>query len=1048
MTSRPARLLLMLASLLVPDASSAQTAHATIRGVVLDQTGAPLRDVQVRVVREDTNEAREARTDASGNFAIAQLPAARYSIEARLTGFTIYRHRVHLSVGEELWLEPELVVTTTAAVTTGGAESRALMARTPAMTTTIDPEQIANLPLDGRNFLELSLLSPGTAPAPEGSAGSVRGEFAFTTNGAREDFNNYILDGVYNVDPKLNTPAVRPPVDGIREFEVATSTYDASFGRNAGGQVNVVSRSGSNMFSGTAYEFLRSGGLDARNHFAPADAEDPQYSRHQLGGSLGGPLRRNRTFFFVDYEYMRLREGITRVTNVPTAGERAGDFSQSIGAAPVDPFTRQPFPGGRIPPAFITPAAAAIVALYPLPNRSTPAANFVSSPVLRDSVHQFDGKLEHSFSASTRVSARISIADRDLLEPFAGPAFAAVPGFGNDVTRRGHNVSAALTAARPRFVNDLRFGYNRVGIGVFPENPGIDNRSVGLRSLATNPRDAGLSLVSVAGYSPLGHEYNNPQESTSNTFQVNDTATLARGSHLLKVGGEWYGVRQSAYRDVQARGFLTFVSQGYTGNALADLLLGLPALTGGAALDNPQHLRASSWSVFVHDDWRATRSLTLSGGLRYDYATPPVDRDDRANLYDVSAGTLVPVGTNGMPRGGFVTDTNNIAPRAGFAWTPDMLGRWVVRGGYGIYFNQGALATSEGLFFNPPYFNLSVFFPAPGLPPLTLADPFPSNFPVALPQSATAYQRDLRTPWIEHWNASVQHQLGTSRGIEVAYVGSRGHDLISARDVNQPPASPTVPNLRPNPLFADITLIESRATSRYNAVQIKYRQRMEHGLSSLASYTFGRSTDDASGFFTSAGDPNFPQNSLDPGAERGRSSFDSRHRLALGLTYHLPFSGSPWLDDWQVHVVATVHSGRPFTVAVHPDIDASNTGRSNLGFGYNDRPDTIGDPELPPDERTEERWFNTGAFSMPAFGSFGTARRNSVEGPGYKNVNLAVVKLVPAGAASLQLRLETFNLFNFTNYDLPDPFLGSPTFGRILSAGPPRRVQLGLRATF
>ena len=1043
-------LILTIVTLLVTIPAAAQTARATIRGVVLDQTGARLPGVQIAVTREETNEGREAASDEQGRFTFAELVAGQYSIEARLTGFSIYRNRAQLAVGQELWLEPQLTVTTTATVTAGEGESRIplLEQNSPAMTTLIDQEQVANLPLDGRNFLELALLSPGTAPAPQGSASSVRGEFAFSTNGGREDFNNYVLDGVYNVDPKLNTSAVRPPVDGIQEFKVATSTYDASFGRNAAGQVNVLSRSGSNAFRGTAYEFLRNGALDSRNFFAPDDTDDPEYSRHQFGGTLGGPLARNRTFFFADYEHTRLREGITRVSNVPTARERNGDFSQSLFPAPVDPLSRQPFPGGQIPSFAINPIGRAIAALYPLPNRDESFANYVSSPTLEDDVHQFDGKIEHNLGGGARLAARYSFSDRGLLEPFAGAAFAAVPGFGNDVARRGQNLGVTLTTASSSYVNDLRFGYTRVSIGVFPDNTAVNNAAVGLPALTTNPRDLGLSLISVTGYSALGHEYNNPQESTSDSFQIRDTATWVTGAHLLKLGGEWYGVKQSAYRDVQARGFLTFASQGYTGNALGDLLLGLPVLTGGADLDNPQNLRAHSWSLFAHDDWKATRKLSISAGVRYDYASPPVDKDDRANLYDAATGTVVPVGTGGMPRGGFEADRNNISPRVGLAWTLDEDAQWVARAGYGTYYNQGALATSEGLFFNPPYFNLGVYFPAPGLPPLTVYDPFPSNFPVFIPQSATAYQRDLQTPWMEHWNVNVQRQIGRSRALEVAYVGSRGHDLISARDGNQPAASPNPVNLRPNPLYADITLIESRARSLYNSAQIKFVQRVEHGLSYLVGYTVGKSTDDASGFFTSTGDPNFPQNSLDPAAEHARSSFDVRHRLSASASWDLPFSGNAWKDGWQLHAVAALESGRPFTVAVHPDIDASNTGRSNLGFGYNDRPNVSGDPTLTGGDRSEERWFNTAAFSMPAFGTFGNTGRNSVEGPGFKNVNLAVVKLLPVGGAQLQLRFETFNLFNTTNFNLPDAFLGSPTFGQILSAGSPRRIQFGVRAVF
>ncbi len=1038
-------LLLLLTLLAEAPSMVAQSHRASVRGRVTDAGGAPLRGADVRATQLGTNDRRTAVTDDAGRFAVPELAVGLYLVEVTATGYRGHTTRAELAVGQELWIDVPLTLSIEQGVEVN-APFVPIDRDSTAMGTLIDRRQIAGLPLDGRNFLELALLSPGTAPAPQGSPSSVRGDFAFSVNGAREDANAYLLDGIYNVDPKLGTSGVRPSVDAIHEFEVLTSTYDSSFGRNAGGQVNVITRSGTNSVDGTAYGFFRNGALDARNHFVPADAEEPDYSRHQFGFSIGGPIARDRAFFFADYEGMRLDEGITRVTNVPTEAERRGDFSQSAFARPVDPFTRQPFPNGQLP--FVHPIGASVAALYPLPNRANPFANHVSSPTLRDDVDQFDGRVDYVRAGGARITGRYSFSDRRLLEPFAGPGFSTVPDFGNDVARRGQNLSLShTTTIGSSVVNDTRFGYNRVSIGVFPENPAVDNRSVGLPSLSANPRDAGMSLISIAGYSPLGHEYNNPQESTSDTFQIADTWTWMRGAHLLKLGGEYYGISQSAYRDVQARGFLTFLQQGYTGNALADLLFGLPALTGGARLDNPQNVRARSWSLFAHDDWRAAPSLTISAGVRYDYVAPPVDRDDRANLYDVSTGQLVPVSTGGMPRGGFEGDRNNIAPRVGLAWTVDSSARTVVRGGYGVYYNQGALATSEGLYFNPPYFNLSVYFPFPGLPPLTIADPFPSNFPIPVPQSATAYQRDLKTPWMEHWNVNVQRQLGATRAIEVAYVGSKGHDLISARDGNQPPASPSPVNLRPNPQFADITLIESRAASNYNALQLKFQQRTSAGLSLLAAYTFAKSTDDASGFFTSAGDANFPQNSQNPEAEHARSAFDVRHRLSMSLAYALPFSANQWVSDWELQGILTLQSGRPFTVAIHPDIDQSNTGRSNLGFGNNDRPNVSGEPAL--DDASADRWFDTAAFSFPPFGSFGNAGRNILDGPGYQNLNLALIKYVRLGGnVRLQLRAETFNVFNRVNLDLPDAFLGSPTFGQVLSAESPRRFQVGVKALF
>jgi outer membrane receptor protein involved in Fe transport len=1051
-----AALLLMLACVAV----GAQEHRASIRGVVLDPSDRALGDVDIHVTNEQTGEARRVKSDGGGRFSVAELPPGVYRVNVEHTGYGPFVARAELAMNQDYWLRVPLQVGSVIQAVDVVAPFVPVDRDMPALHTFIDERQITELPLDGRNFLELALLAPGTAPPPQGSASSGRGDFALNMNGAREDFNGFLLDGVYNVDPKLNTPSVRPPVEAIRQFQVFTSTYDASFGRNGGGQINVITKSGANRFSGSVYEFFRNGALDSRNHFASKQEPAPEYKRHQFGGAIGGPLARNRTFFFADYERTHLREGITRVTNVPTLAERSGDFSQTLFNRPINFLTGQPFPGDQIPSFFQSPAGRAIAALYPAPNRSTPLANYVSSPILRDDVDQGDVRIDQSLSGGSRLTARYSFSDRRLFEPFAGPGFALVPGFGTNVPRRGQNAAVTLThAPTSRLVNDVRLGYNRVAIGVFAENAGVDNAAVGLKAFGSNPRDAGLSVISIAGYSPLGHEYTTPQESTSDTLQLSDIVTLSLGPHLFRVGAEWYGVRQRAYRDVQSRGFLTFANQGYTGNALADVLLGLPVVTGGARLDNPQRLGMQSVSVFVQDDWQPVSSLTLSAGVRYDYASPPVDADDRANLYDPATGQLVRVGTGGMPRGGYVADRNNVAPRAGFAWTIGRDRMNVIRGGFGVYYNQGALATSEGLFFNPPYFNLGVFFPVPGGPQLTLADPFPAGFPIFIPQSATAYQRDLQTPRMEHWNVNLQHQIGQSRALEFAYVGSRGHNLISARDMNQAPASPNRPNLRPQPFFADITLIESRASSEYNALQVRFQQRPATGTSMLLSYTLGKSTDDASGFFTSAGDPNFPQNSLDPGAERARSSFDVRHRFSGAITRPLPFGPgqllgklgiiSRALADTDLEAVMTFQSGRPFTVSLLPDIDNSNTGRSNLGFGNNDRPNVSGSAAL--SSGTESAWFNTNVFSMPPFGTFGNSGRNTQTGPGYRNINVALVKHIRLGTrdrATIDLRAEGFNILDTVNYDLPDAFFGSPTFGRLLSAGSPRRMQFAIKAMF
>ncbi|MGH9943545.1 MAG: carboxypeptidase regulatory-like domain-containing protein [Pyrinomonadaceae bacterium] len=1057
-------LLLSLAVLLIaPVALHAQTHRATVRGTITDPNKAVIPGATVKLVNTETNELRETTSGAEGEYTISSLPPGAYRLEAEAQGFLKYSAPIVLQVNQQLRADASLVIP-------GPETDQQMIVDSPnelkkdsaSISAVIENRQVTGLPLDGRNFLELSLLVPGAYPAAEGSAASVRGDFAFNVNGAREDANYFLLDGVYNVDPKLNTFGVRPPVDAVREFEILTNSYDASFGRNAGAQVNVVLKSGTNDVRGTLYEFHRNGKFDARNYFVPADQPDPKYIRNQFGFSLGGPIVKDRTFLFGDYEGTRTRAGVTRVSNVPTLLERNGDFSQSFGFTGqpiqvINPLTGQPFAGGRIPAEFQSPIGRAIANLYPLPNRNAPFQNFVSSPTSRDRNDHFDVRLDHRLTERGQLAARYSFGDRDFFDPFTGPTFALVPGFGVFVPRRSQNAMLSETHVfSPAFVNEARFAFNRVASRVIPEGRGQSlNRQVGLPELSSNPRDFGLSFITIPGFSPLGDEFNNPQQSVTNTFQFIEAATYSRGAHLFKFGFDFRHVQQNAFRDVQSRGFLTFT--GFTGAPLADLLLGAPSFTGGARVDNYQHLRGESYNLFFNDGYRVTPRLTITYGLRYEYNSPPVDTEDRANVFDSATGSLVPVGTRGIPRAGYEDDRNNFAPRVGVAWTLDAEGRTVLRGGYGVYYDQNALAPGEALFFNAPFFDLRFFFPLQGLP-LTLNDPFPTNFPFRLPSTAVGFQRDLRTPYMQHWNLSVQRELGRGRVVEVAYVGSKGTKLLNARDFNQPRPTAAQPNPRPLPQFDDVNLLESRANSTYHSLQTRLQQRLSRGLSLLASYTYAKSIDDASNFFTSTGDPNFPQDSLNVRAERGRSNFDVRHRFSASYAYDLPFGrGQRFLDDegflttlltgWQTYGVVTLQTGRPFTVALRSDIDQSNTGRSNLGFGANDRPNVVGDPHL--SNRTPERWFNPAAFALPAFGTFGNAGRNTLDGPGFQNVNASLVKNTAlTETINLQLRFETFNLFNRPNFDLPDNFLGSPTFGRILSARDPRHLQFGAKLVF
>jgi hypothetical protein len=1048
-------LFLIVLSLLLPATIAAQTHRASLRGTVYDPNKAAVTGATVTLTSTATGDVRTTTTDSNGQFAIASLPAGEYEVKVEAQAFQTHTEKFELFVNQEQRLDVDLLV--------GGTAYVVELPYTPllkqdsgSLGNVIENRQITGLPLDGRNFYELSLLVPGAVPPAPGSAGSVRGDFAFSVNGAREDANNFLLDGVYNIDPKLNTFGVRPSVEAIREFEMLTSTYDASFGRNPGAQVNVILNSGTNDFHGSVFEFHRNAALDARNFFAPASEPKPKYIRNQFGGALGGPIKRDHTFFFADYEGTRSREGITRITNVPTALERAGNFSQSFFGPTNSPFPGVPFINGIIPDFLINPVGRAIANLYPLPNRNVPFQNFVSSPILRDDNDSFDARVDHHLNSRAELVFRYSFGDRDLFEPFTGPSFSAVPGFGDTVKRRSQNGMGALTLVlTPNLINESRVAFSRVAASVTQE-ASVLNSQVGLPAISPRERDLGLSFITITGFSPLGDEGNNPQNSVTNVYQFLNNSSYVRGNHLFKFGADLRFSQQNAFRDVESRGRLQFSPfLQLTGSALADLLLGFPLLTSVAHVDNPQRIRTESYNFFINDSYRITPRLTLNGGLRYEYNSPPVDADDRANVFDVATRNLVRVGTNGVPRSGFEADKNNFAPRVGFAWTLGEDEKTVLRGGYGVYYDQSPLAPAEALYFNSPFFDNNIFFPIPGLP-LTLNDPFPSSFPFPLPDSALAIQRDLRTGYMQHWNFNVERELWRASVLEVAYVGSKGTKLLTARDINQPQPSVLPPGLpfvlRPDLRFDDIDLLESRANSSYNAMQVRFQQRLTRGFSALASYTWSKSIDDASNFFSSAGDPNFPQNSFNVAAERGRSNFDVAHRLAVSYSYALPFRkydgvAGTLLNGWETYGIVTLQTGRPFTVALLSEIDNSGTGRSILGFGANDRPNLVGNPEL--SNSTTLQWFNTAAFAFPPPGTFGNAGRNILDGPGFQNVNASLLKNTRiTERVNLQFRAEAFNLFNHPNFNLPDNFLGSPTFGRITSARDPRHIQFGLKLLF
>ncbi|MCB9384093.1 MAG: TonB-dependent receptor [Bryobacterales bacterium] len=1032
----------------------AQAVEGSIRGLVSDPSGQVVRNAALTLTDSATGAERTTESGANGAYGFAGLPAGRYRLEISAAGFqSELREDVTVRVAANVREDFRLVIGEERQQVTVTAQAPLLEQESAAVGAVIPNNYVVNLPLDGRNWMELALLVAGTTPAAAGSPGTERGRFAFQAAGARESANSFVYDGVYAIDPTLNSFTFTPPVDAIEEFRLQTANADAGLGRNSGGQVAVALKRGGNQFHGSVYEFLRNDALDARNFFDRPDAAQPALRRNQFGFSLGGPVVRRSTFFFGDFEGLRERRAVTRTTNTPTAAERQGDFSQSALPQPIDFSTFQLFPNAQVPAAYLHPVGQGVAALYPLPNRAAVGQNFVSAPTLRDDTNKFDIRLDQRLGAGT-LSGRYSFADRDRFEPFAAQQFSNVPGYGNDVAERGQNLMLGETHSfGSRWVNDVRFGFNRVDSRISQQNAGVSiNQTVGLPDYAARPRDLGLSFIQVTGLSSLGDEFNNPGDSVMDSWQISDTLSHTRGRHSLEAGFEQRWIAGNAFRDVLSRGQLSFTDFAYTQSAFADLLMGLPTYTLAARSDSAQNQRTSATNLFVDDAWRLRPNLTLHLGLRYELNQPVYDANNAAAIYDQTSMQIVQLGSNGVPRGGYRADRNNLAPRVGLAWSPGGSRTRVVRAGYGLHYNFSPLAAGQGIYFNPPFFNTELFYPS-ATAPIVIHDPWPSGGAAALPPSALTYDPNLVSGYAQNWSFSVQQEISGELVLTAGYVGTRGVHLLGSRDINQPAPSAAQPNLRPLPFFSDINQIESSFDSVYHSLQLSAQCRFQEGLTGLFSYTWSRSIDNASNFFPSAGDANFPQNSYDTTAERGRSSFDTPHRFVGSFAYELPGgrklrgAAKQILAGWRVNGVVTLQSGQPYTVALPGELDNSNTGQSIQGFGAGDRPNLVGDPSFANPDPAQ--WINPAAFAMPAYGTFGNAGRNIVQGPPLHEVNFSLNKNAKlSDALTLQLRTELFNMFNTPNFRNPNIFFGTPGFGRILSARNGREIQFGVKLLF
>jgi hypothetical protein len=1029
----------LCAVLLAPITARAQTAGATLLVEARDESGSPVPGTLVTVTAQDTGLERVGTTVDDGTVWLVRLPAGTYTLSAVRGGFkteVIKGIRIDAAARGKVTLVLKPGAYTEQVVVQ--ADATTLRIGNSAVGAVFDSNTLLTLPVPEREPLEFATQAAGVATAAPGSRLSTQGNTGVNSGGARESANNYLLDGVDNNDQFLNRLVINPSLDAIQEFSLQQNTYDAEYGRSAGAQLNMVIKSGSRITHGSAYEFFRDSALSARDALDDGTLPKPELSRHQFGGTIGGPLWFPRSFYFINAEGINGSESDTRLAHVPTALERAGDFSQS-GVTIKNPFTGQPFPGNVIPSNLINQTSLAAANLYPMPNRNDPVTNFVSAPLSDRQAMQFTIKTDHTVWHGSPLMFRYSFSRDDRDQPFPVQG-RNLPGFGTAVVDQGHNFAAALTKAlSARTFNELRVGVNALYRNDYPQSQGTDQfAALGITGPSLGAIDQGYPTMIVPGYETLGDNPNLPVLRRTRTIHVADALTLDRGRHHLKTGGEIHDYQSDGYNHLFARGQMTF-SGAFTGQPFADMLLGYPTVTLLAANDNRQALRTWSAAGFFQDDWRVNPRLTINTGLRYEYFEPPYDTDNRMAILNLDTLELQQVGENGVSPSGLNRDPNNFAPRVGVSYDLTGSGNWLVRGGYGIFYDSGTLIENSALYFNPPYWTLSLWVPNPV--PVTITNPFPPDRAISAAPTINTINPDFHNGYMQEGTAGLDGVVkGTT--INVRYVTSHGNDLVRKRNINQPfPGPGTATARRPDPTLGDVLLVESTGWSDYNALNATVTRRLRRDVELRAAYTLSKAMDNTSAFLATDGDDNTPQDSRNLAAEWGPSDYDVRNRLILTGIVSSPATAPAWLRHLQASAVFTAQSGRPFTPRV--SFDNSNTGNVGGGTFAYDRPNVVA-PGTPGSVS-----YNGQSFLIAPQYTFGNAGRDSLVGPGYATLDLMVSRQVSVGDhRQLSLRLEMFNALNRKNLQLPDSFVDHFTFGQSLAAYAPRQVQLVARFTF
>jgi len=1070
-------------------AVDAQDATGALEGRLMDKSGTAVANATVQLKNVETNAVRSQTTDSEGLYRLVQLPVGHYSLTVDAPGFARFSQSpIDITVSQTKRIDIPLTLASVKESVEVTATTASIDTSTNTLGKVVESREVLDLPLNGRNFAQLGLLQTGVAPLSAGLAtqgGSLRSGQSYAVNGLRPEGNNFLLDGVQNVNRMDGGFALKIPIDAIAEFRILTNTAPPEYGANTGSTTSVVTRAGGNQFHGTAYEFFRNDALDTRNYFSP---EVEPLKQNQFGATAGGPIREDRLFFFSYYEGFRNRQGITTSATVPTDAEKHGDFS-GIGH-PLINFAAGgvPFPGNQIPQAAFDPVAVNVAALYPSGN-VTPSV-YTATVVGTNDDDQTGIRFDFHQADKSQYFGRYSYYTGYNINPVSVRG-SDIPGFPTRDDYTAHSVVGSNTfLLSPSKVNSVEASFFRYQF-LFDERLNrTPPRSLGFDYDSASAIGQGPPFFNLSGYSPIGGAITGPRTSVQNTYEVHDGFSWIHGNHSLKVGGEFRRNQLNLFQSIAPNAFFIFASSFPTNDAFANLLLGAPVVFYQGRGDFTRYVRNWNMGVYYQDEWRMTGKFALNYGMRYEIINPNTETRNRLNAFipgvqsnvmpSAPTGVLFP-GDPGVSKGIAASYYKGFMPRVGFVWDPTGQGKWSIRSSYGIFYDpfaNGSGVTSQGPISSLPWAQFEQITP----PRLKFDSPY-SNVEIPAPNTflspSTPFVMDTkaRPSNAQDWNLSVQREIAKSYVLEVRYVGTKGTHLPRNVDANPAVYGPgataqnadrrrVYANCAPNNgscQFATIAELTYGQNSTYHAGQMSFSRQYAGGIGFNVSYWLSKTLDYLSSMNLQgasakplSGENDLAQNPFDLKAEHGPSIFDARHRFTASASWEIPFARKTHgfrktlLDGWQLNGIASANSATPYTVYDSANVSLQASAPPISGF-FASRPNLVGDPNGGP--HTVSHWVDKTPFQrldpQTQAGQFGDEGRNAVRGPASADVDLSVMKsLMVTERVHAQFRAESFNLANHANFGLPIADVASQDFGRILRASPPRLTQFALKLLF